>query len=97
MRQLVSPVVMAVSLMLGVTATGCRCGQTSSTTAYGEIRIISQQNGVDVGGEDGTSDFGPVPMGTKATIKVTVQNVGRGTLSLDSAPGKTTFRLELPL
>ncbi len=70
---------------LAFASASCRCGQTSGpTTLWGEIRIISDEGGVQVGGDDGTYDFGTVPMGTKLTRQVTVQNVGRGALNIDS-------------
>ena len=61
---------------------GCEgCKPTVIPNAKGEVRIIyTDSTNTQMSGESGIYDFGTVSMGKTVTRKLTVQNVGRGTL-----------------
>lgn len=50
----------------------------------GEVRIISDDNGVRISAADGTYDFGAVNMGTTQKLTLTVQNTGTVAVTLQS-------------
>lgn len=60
---------------------GCRCDRTIKTQT-GQIQFVYTVGGVQLSGPDGTYDFGTVSMGKTVTQKVTIQNVGLGTMSV---------------
>lgn len=71
------------ALALALSASGCHCPGPGRQKAYGEIRVVYEDNGVTVAGETGTYDFGTVSMGKTVTLKVRIQNTGRGTLTVE--------------
>lgn len=75
-------------LCLGVFAAvvlqACDCGTGGPTRNRGEVRIIYTENGAQMQGADGTVDFGTVSMGRTDLKKLTVQNVGLGSLTIQT-------------
>jgi hypothetical protein len=62
---------------------GCKCDRGVGPRSVGEVRIIyTDSNDVQVSGENGEYNFGSVSMGKTVTRKLTVQNVGLGTLTI---------------
>src|SRR4051812_911010 len=60
---------------------GCKCNDGGSRRGVGEVRIIyTDATGAQLSGENGLYDFGTVSMGKDIVQKLTVQNVGLGTL-----------------
>ena len=60
---------------------GCKCGQTVAPRGRGEVRIIyTDATNTQLSGDNGVYDFGTVSMGKDVVQKLTVQNVGLGTL-----------------
>src|SRR5262245_36068911 len=66
-------------------AAGCECNRPSVGTSLGELNFVFEQGGVTITAPDGDFSFGKVAMGTKKTIKVTIENRGQGALDLESA------------
>ncbi len=60
---------------------GCRPNQVIGGS-QGQIRIIYEEGGVTVEGENGVYDFGQVAMGKTDTRKLIVHNTGRGVLTV---------------
>ncbi|MGV3620760.1 MAG: hypothetical protein ACO1OB_08080 [Archangium sp.] len=75
-------------LSLGVFAAiviqGCGCNEGPQIRNRGEVRIIYTENGAQMQGADGVYDFGTVSMGKTEVKKLTVQNVGLGTLTINA-------------
>ncbi len=78
-----SKVFLSGVVALAMAVSSCRGCDTIQQHSYGEIRIVSTIDGVTQSLETGSYDFGPVAMGKTVTMKLTVQNVGAGTLSIE--------------
>ncbi len=82
MTRSLSQLVLAAGVVsLVVSGCTCRTGQ-GPIGQKGEIRIIFETDGVTVEGENGTYDFGQVPMGKAEPRKLVVRNTGLGVLSV---------------
>ncbi|MFZ5440914.1 MAG: choice-of-anchor D domain-containing protein [Myxococcota bacterium] len=69
----------------------CRCDDPGNQPKnFGEVRIYyTDADGAQLSGRDGLYDFGTVSMGKKVTQKLTIQNVGRKTLTLQKFTKKS--------
>ncbi len=69
---------------LALLTQGCEgCRPTKPPGAKGEVRIIyTDLNNIQMSGDNGVYDFGTVSMGKTVSQKLTVQNVGLGTLTI---------------
>jgi hypothetical protein len=78
----------------------CRCSDRTQSS-FGEINVIFEEDGVRVSAPDhGAWDFGAVSMGKVATRSVTLQNTGRGVLTItgfEAIQTSTTTPLGAPV
>ena len=75
---------LAFGSFLALLTQGCEgCRTQVPPRSKGEVRIIyTDSNNVQMSGDNGVYDFGTVSMGKTVTQKLTVQNVGLGTLTI---------------
>jgi hypothetical protein len=71
--------------VLAVVVQGCRCDDPDTGRRPGEVRIFyTDATGTQVSGEDAVYDFGTISMGKTEVKKLTVQNVGLGSLTVST-------------
>lgn len=71
-----------LAFLASMAVQGCRCDRNNTGNSKGEIRVIYDEGGVRVSGDNGVYDFGQVSMGKVEHQKVIIQNTGLGTLSI---------------
>jgi len=84
---MIQPSMLRPALLLAafsLVVSGCRCGGQQPAVKSGEISIQYDVGGSTMSGTDATYDFGQVPMGKKATLKLIVKNNGAGALFLET-------------
>ncbi|MBK7857587.1 MAG: choice-of-anchor D domain-containing protein [Archangiaceae bacterium] len=62
----------------------CRCEPPPTVEGLGEINIVFPLDGLMVSRPDGVYDFQGIAMGSTRTLQVTVRNVGKGPLDVDT-------------
>ncbi len=80
MQKLVWTIALALSALLW----GCQC-QQSISSSQGEVAYVMDQAGMPAVASAGVYEFPATAMGASSMLNVVVRNLGRGTLTLESA------------